>query len=50
MSSATWAKNNFPNIELIDVGEGLHYAPETNAQIMGESISIWMQGIEQASV
>lgn len=46
MASAMWAKDHLPNIELIELGEELHYAQESNPGIMGETISVWLQGIE----
>lgn len=47
ISTVMWAKENFPNIEIIDVGEELHLAQESNPTLMGEEISIWLQSIEQ---
>lgn len=48
IATAMWAKENLPNLEIVDVGEELHYAQESNPFLMGEAISIWMQGVEQA--
>jgi len=42
-----WAKNNLSNIEIADIGEALHYAQEANPFLMGETISVWLQGVEQ---
>lgn len=47
MATAMWAKDNLPNIELIEIGEELHYAQESHPSIMGETISVWLQGVEQ---
>jgi haloalkane dehalogenase len=47
IATVMWAKENLPNIEIIDIGEELHYAQESNPQVMGETISVWLQGIEQ---
>ena len=44
-----WARENLPNLEIIDIGEELHLAQESNPGIMGEAISAWLQGIEQAT-
>lgn len=46
IETAMWAKKHFPNLEIVDVGEELHYAQESNPVLMGEGISIWLQGIE----
>lgn len=47
IATVMWAKENLFNLEMIDVGESLHYAQETNPVLMGESISIWLQAVEQ---
>lgn len=47
IATIIWAKNHLPNLEVIDIGEATHYAQETNPNSMGESISVWLQGIEQ---
>jgi haloalkane dehalogenase len=47
IETAMWAKENLPNLEIVDIGEELHYAQESNPMLMGEAISIWMQGVEQ---
>ncbi len=44
-----WAKENLPNLELIDIGEELHLAQETCPDLIGESISVWLQGVEQTT-
>lgn len=46
MTAAMWAKKNLPNLEVVDVGEELHYIQESNPALMGEAISIWLQGLE----
>lgn len=45
--TAMWAKENLPNLEMFDLGEELHLAQESNPQLMGETISVWLQSIEQ---
>ena len=47
IATAVWAKEHIPNLEMIEIGEALHYAQEVDPALMGETISIWMQGIEQ---
>jgi len=47
IATAMWAKENLPNLEIIDLGEELHFAQESQPTTMGESISIWLQGVEQ---
>ena len=50
IASAMWAKKHLPNLELVDIGEELHYAQESNPVLMGETISIWLQSIEQSAL
>lgn len=47
VATLMWAKQNIPQLEVAEVGEDLHYAQESNPTLMGETISIWLQGIEQ---
>jgi haloalkane dehalogenase len=47
IATAMWAKKHLPNLEVADVGEAFHYAQESNPILMGETISVWLQGIEQ---
>lgn len=48
METAMWAKKNLPRLEIADIGESLHYAQETDPFMMGETMSIWLQGVEQS--
>lgn len=45
IATAMWAKEHFPNLEIVDIGEELHYAQESEPVLMGESISVWLQSI-----
>lgn len=47
MATIMWAKDHLPNLEITEIGEALHYAQETDPSLMGEAISIWLQGVEQ---
>lgn len=47
ISTIMWAKEHLPNLEVGDLGEELHYAPEAHPQLMGELISAWLQAAEQ---
>lgn len=47
MATVMWAKENLPNLEIVDIGEELHLAQESNPTLIGEAISVWLQGIEQ---
>lgn len=50
ISIIMWAKENLPNLETVDIGEELHLAQESNPKLIGETISAWLQGIEQTKV
>lgn len=47
IATAMWARENLPNLEIVDIGEELHLAQESCPQLMGETISAWLQGVEQ---
>ncbi len=47
IETVMWAKENLSNLEIVDIGEELHFAQESNPTLMGEAISIWLQGVEQ---
>jgi haloalkane dehalogenase len=49
MATVIWAKEHLPNLEIVDIGEEMHLAQETCPQLIGETISVWLQGVEQAS-
>jgi haloalkane dehalogenase len=48
IASAVWAKDNIPNLEIVEIGEELHLAQESYPKLIGETISVWLQGVEQA--
>lgn len=50
IATAIWAKDHIPNLEIIDIGEELHLAQESYPKLIGETISVWLQSVEQAHV
>src|SRR3990167_520739 len=46
METVIWAKETVPNLELVDIGEELHFAQESCRKLMGEALSIWLQGLD----
>lgn len=48
IATVMWAKEHLPHIEIIEVGEEWHLAQESNPVLMGESISAWLQSVEQS--
>lgn len=47
IATVMWAKENLPHLEIVELGEELHLGQESHPKLMGETISIWLQGIEQ---
>lgn len=47
IATVMWAKDNLPNLEIVDLGEELHLVQESNPKLLGEAISVWLQGVEQ---
>jgi len=45
-----WAKDNLKNISLVDIGEDLHYAQETNPETISEEITHFLKKINQGAV
>lgn len=50
IATAMWAKEHLPHLEIAEIGEELHLAQESYPQLMGETISVWLQGVEQMQV
>jgi haloalkane dehalogenase len=48
IATVMWAKENLPNLEIVEIGEELHFAQESNPDLIGEAISVWLQGVEQS--
>ena len=47
IATVMWAKEHLPKLEIVDIGEELHLAQESNPTLIGEAISVWIQTIEQ---
>jgi haloalkane dehalogenase len=47
IATVMWAKEHLKNLEIVDIGEELHLAQESCPQLIGETISVWLQGVEQ---
>lgn len=42
---AVWIENNFPNITMVELGEGTHYVQEDYPDKIGTTLSTWYQGL-----
>ena len=38
---AEWCREHLPNLEVVDIGDGLHFIQEDNPHLIGETISGW---------
>lgn len=38
-----WCKKNLKHLEVVDIGEGLHYIQEDNPHLIGEELAKWYQ-------
>lgn len=38
---AAWANANLPNLETVDIGDGIHYLQEDNPHLIGAELSRW---------
>ncbi len=49
VSTVMWAKEHLPNLEIIETEteSALDFSDENDSVMMGETISVWLQGIEQ---
>lgn len=47
IATIMWAKEYLPHLEIVDLGEELHLAQESNPELIGKAISVWLQGVEQ---
>lgn len=45
VSTVEWARDHFKNLKIVDIGEALHYAQESNPRIMGEELAAWLAEI-----
>lgn len=45
MEIVAWAKQNLPNLTLVDLEDGLHFLQESNPHLVGEVISNWYQAL-----
>lgn len=45
ISTVEWAKLNLPNLTMVDVGDALHYAQETNPVKIGTELKNWYKDL-----
>ena len=47
VATVNWCKENFPNLTLVDLGDGLHFIQETNPSAFGKTLEKWYQEIKR---
>ena len=40
-----WCKQNIKNLDVVDIGEGLHFVQEDNPHLIGEELAKWVQAL-----
>lgn len=45
IDTVQWARDNFENLEVVDLGEALHFAQETNPHLFANEMMEWYQQI-----
>ncbi|WP_394831193.1 haloalkane dehalogenase [Pendulispora rubella] len=40
-----WCKDNLPNLEVVPVGQGIHYLQEDNPHLIGKTLAEWLRRI-----
>jgi len=46
MENLQWCRDNFPNTEVVEVGEGYHYAQETDPEAFGAALKDWYTNLD----
>ena len=41
----SWAKAHLTHLTLCDLGDAMHYAQETNPELMGKTLAVWYQSM-----
>ncbi len=45
-----WCRQNLKNLELVDIGDGLHFIQEDNPHLIGEELARWYQDLEPSNI
>jgi haloalkane dehalogenase len=43
--SVKWCRDNLKNLEIVDIGPGIHYLQEDNPHLIGEELARWYKGL-----
>ena len=47
IATAMWCKKHLTNLEVVDIGEAMHFAQETNPKVFAAVLSEWYAHIER---
>lgn len=50
IDTVIWARDHFPNLELVDIGDALHYAQESNPEVIGSALREWYCELASAPI
>ena len=45
-TTLAWCRENLPNLQTVDIGEGIHFVQEDNPHLIGEELANWYQALE----
>ena len=44
-AAVAWCEEHLPNVQTVDIGEGIHYLQEDKPHLIGEELAKWYQGL-----
>ncbi len=44
-AAVTWCAEHLPNLQTVDIGDGIHYLQEDNPRLIGEKLATWYQAL-----
>ena len=44
-AEVAWCRENLSNLEVVDLGEGIHFLQETHPEKIGRALSRWYAGL-----
>jgi len=46
MDTVRWAKEHIGNLELVDIGDALHYPQESNPELISKKLNDWLAKLD----
>jgi haloalkane dehalogenase len=40
-----WCRDNLPNLDIVDLGDAIHFVQETHPDAIGTELSTWFAGL-----